>query len=228
MEYEKFLEMGLESEFKDKTGLYLISVTDDGHTVRSGNRLLGGDNSVNLKTGSRLIKVGLAGRIGGRMAGRLGDYYTHNPNGFRIHALFNKQTGKDSLGVESTKSRLAKAERTVLDYLDSKGLRYYRPGRVADKPTATEWAGGTISELKNEMLRLHKSSRNAACHAWFFSCDDAELMNTADIGQKLSERVAANIGKPKPKPKPTPRSKNAMPTRASNVVSTRNSIRSIP
>ena len=123
---------------------------------------------------------------------------------------------------------MAKAETKVLEYLDTKGLRYYKPSRVADKPSATEWAGGTISELKNEMLRLHKSSRNAACHAWFFSRDDAELMNTPDIGEKLSERVAANIGKPKPKPKPTPRSKNAMPTRSSNVVSTRNSSRSIP
>lgn len=226
MEYEKFLTSGFEPEFKDKVGLYLISVVDDGHTVQSENRKLGGDNSANLKTGSRLIKVGLAGRMSGRMSGRLGDYYSHNPNGFRIHALFIKQTGTDSLGVESTKSRLAIAERAVLNYLDTKGLRYYKPGRVADRPIATEWAGGTITELKNEMLRLHKSSRNSACHAWFFSRDDAELMNTKDSGQKLSERVTANIGKPKPKP--TPRSKNAMPTRTSTGVSTRNSTVAVP
>ena len=162
MEYEKFLASGFESGFKDKTGLYLISVPGDGHTVRSQNRQLGGDNSANLKTGSRLLKVGLAGISSGRLAGRLGDYYSHNPNGFRIHALFIKQTGKDSLGVKPSKSRLAKAETKVLQYLKSKGLTYYKPGRVADKPIATEWSGSTIGALKDEMLRLHKSSSDAA------------------------------------------------------------------
>jgi len=129
MEYEKFLTSKFDSEFEEKQGLYLISVTDDGHTVRSQNRQIGGADSVNLKTGSRLLKVGIGGANRGRLAGRLGDYYSHHPNGFKVHALFTKQSGKDSLGVKATKSRLAKAEKKVLDYLRSKGLVYYKPGR---------------------------------------------------------------------------------------------------
>jgi len=226
MEYEKFLTSKFDSEFKDKQGLYLLSVPDDGHTVQSQNRQLGGAHSVNLKTGSRLLKVGIGGVNRGRLAGRLGDYYSHHPNGFKVHALFTKQSEKDTLSLNPTKSRLAKAETKVLDYLKSKGLVYYKPGRV--QPVKTEWVGSTIGELKEIMLRLHKSSSDASGSVWFFSRDDAELMSTVNIGQKLSERVAADIGKPKPKPKPTPRSKNAMSTRSSSGVSTRNSTVVVP
>ena len=120
MEYSSFRKDGL-SKYFTKPGLYLIGVPNsDSHKTQSDIAVLrsGSKTAQNLYSGIPLYKLGLA-RSGRGVQGRLADYATALPNGFKIFGICEKRA-----------TDLGKHEKQVHDWLGGLGLRYNRFGDV--------------------------------------------------------------------------------------------------
>ena len=211
MEYEKFTELGFDTEFRDRPGLYIISVPGTEHTVRARNIPIGANFSKGLRVGKRLVKFGMAPRS---LLSRISDYATAFPNGFKVEAVFATRNGRDmdtgskkvsfedKNGVMRTKkqststSHTWKAELKLKAVLEKEGAIYYRSGRNVSQ---TEWTGLRLDKLKDIMLKQHQASKDRNGHVWFFDASDATLQNGGS-GEKLSARLLAKGPTKKPSP----------------------------
>ena len=160
MDYYTFKRGNLAKDFT-KPGLYLIGIPNsETHKTQSDRAVLrsGSKSAQNLISGKPLYKLGLAAGSRG-VQGRLGDYATALPNGFKIFGICEKRL-----------CDVRKHEKKVHDWLGKMGLRYNRFGDVSGSVSRTEWGGASLTAFKEKLLFDHVGSGSSPCpFVWF--CD---------------------------------------------------------
>ena len=183
MEYSTFRKRGINKLFT-RPGLYLIGVPGaETHKTQSDAAVLrsGSKSAMNLYSGMTLYKLGLSAASEG-VQGRLSDYATALPNGFRIFAI-----------VEKKKIEVRSQEKKIHDWLGSLGLRYNRFGDVGSTVSKTEWGAASLAVFKEKLLADHLASGSRQCPFIWFSQKDGLMLNGPHQGKSLNKLIKAGV-----------------------------------
>ena len=186
MDYSTFKRDNLAKYFT-KPGLYLIGIPNsETHKTQSDRAVLrsGSKSAQNLFSGKPLYKLGLAAGSRG-VQGRLGDYATALPNGFKIFGICEKRL-----------CDVRKHEKKVHDWLGKMGLRYNRFGDVSGSVSRTEWGGASLTEFKEKLLFDHVGSGSSPCPFVWFSDKDAVILNGTYKGRTLKDLISKGLVRP--------------------------------
>ena len=186
MDYSTFKRDKLAKYFT-KSGLYLIGIPNSQtHQTQSDRVVLrsGSLSAQNLKSGTPLYKLGLAAGSRG-VQGRLGDYATALPNGFKIFGICEKRA-----------CDVRKHEKQVHDWLGKMGLRYNRFGDANGTVSRTEWGGAALTDFKVKLLTDHVGSGSSPCPFVWFSDKDAVILNGKYKGRTLKDLISKDLVRP--------------------------------